>query len=61
MMTAVNAVAVGFASMSGLVSVASWTLGQTHPVKRVIVDSKIDVQHRRTDKLGADFTLTNTV
>jgi hypothetical protein len=61
MMTAVNAVAVGFSSGSGLVVVASWKTGLTHPVKKVIVDSKIDVQHRRTDKLGADFTTTTSV
>jgi hypothetical protein len=61
MMTSVNAVAVGFSSGSGLVSVVSWTAGQAHPVVKVIVDSKIDVQHRRTDKLGADFTTTTTV
>lgn len=61
LITAVNGIAPGFSSLSGDVAVASAAQNQCYNIAKVIVDSKIDVQHRRTDKLGADFTTTTPV
>jgi hypothetical protein len=58
MFTSVNAVPAPWITF-GLVVVASHVTGFVYPVTNVVVDSKIDVQHRRTDKLGADF-ITST-
>lgn len=59
--TAVNSIAVGYDSGSGIVSVASHHTTLQRPVVRVVVDSKLDVQHRRTNKLGADSVVSATV
>lgn len=59
--TAVNALAPGFDSLAGLVVVASFTKGTTLPVTRVVGDSKLDVQHRRTNKLGVDSVVSANV
>lgn len=59
--TAVNAIAPGFDSLAGLVVVASFTKGTTLTVTRVVGDSKLDVQHRRTNKLGVDSVVSANV
>lgn len=61
MMTAVNLLPVGFSSGNGFCSVVSYATGFAHPVTRVVCDSRVDVQHRRTDKLPADTTNTTNV
>lgn len=43
------------------VVVASWTKGQTNDVTSVVVDTKPDHQSRRTDKIVADYSKTDTV
>lgn len=61
MMTAVNAIDPGFSAGAGVCTVASFASGGNFPIARIVCDTKIDVQHRRTDKLGADSTVTAVV
>lgn len=54
--TTVEQVAVGLSQPSTELVVASFTDGKVTPVTQIRVDSLPDVQHRRTDKLGAANT-----
>lgn len=48
-------------AVAGTVIVASFTKGTYAPVTRVLVDSKVDTQHRRSDKVVAAFAFTSAV
>jgi hypothetical protein len=62
MLTAVNALDLTSEGVTGsTVVVASFTKAYTTPVTEVIVDSIPDTQHRREDKLGADYTHSGAV
>jgi hypothetical protein len=58
LIVALNAVAIPFDAGSGRVVIASFTKHDAPPITSVVVNSAPDVQHRRTDKIGAAYTAT---